>query len=308
MHATAHAGHGAAVCCIAAPRLAARRCDVSGARAPLLRQRPSAAASARQQLRVQCKEEFSNETKLRSEVQAPFRVVRQFFFGALAGSAAIGTGISFIQLVTGALGAPAAPPVAKSSQNFGIDLAALLLMGFLYKREEEGRQKQMSRISREERLGNLRVELVSGKVTSLSKLRGFARVVIAAGPAADVRASIEAAEPFKAALLERGVVFVPYATDGGELPPVPTPIQDMDKRWRAEPLYANEWKAWLDDQLGQAKLSKGTNVYVSLRIDGRVRASGKGTPPWEILAASLPPVEGFFAGFLDGMDGRVGET
>lgn len=59
--------------------------------------------------------------------------------------------------VTGALGAPSAPPVAQSAPNLAIDLGVLALMGYLYKREEDARTVQMSRISREERLGSLRV-------------------------------------------------------------------------------------------------------------------------------------------------------
>jgi hypothetical protein len=52
---------------------------------------------------------------------------------------------------------------------------------------------------------------------------------------------------------------------------------------------------------------KGTEkgLYVSLRLDGRVRGSGSGAPPWGVLAAQLPPTEGFFGGLFDGMDGKV---
>lgn len=46
-------------------------------------------------------------------------------------------------------------------------------------------------------------------------------------------------------------------------------------------------------------------LYLSLRIDGRIRGSGVGPAPWSILAAQLPPTEGTFGGFLDGLDGRV---
>ena len=38
------------------------------------------------------------------------------------------------------------------------------------------------------------------------------------------------------------------------------------------------------------KQEKG--LYISLRMDGRVRGSGVGSPPWERLAVSLPPVSG----------------
>lgn len=190
-----------------------RRSDARGALRPTSSFRPAAGRAGRRALRVACKdapEKFSNETKLRSEAQAPFRVARQFIYGALGASAAIGGGIALIQLarasprpptdrasppsslpplhlrpastpaaraqqqsplavnphrhhpfpraqVTGALGAPSAPPLSQSGPNFAVDLGVLALMAFLYKREEDARTLQMSRISREERLGNLRV-------------------------------------------------------------------------------------------------------------------------------------------------------
>lgn len=274
--------------------------------------------------------EYSNETKLRSEAQAraalwsaprfvadascwwrdgqqaPFRVLRQFLAGALGASAAIGGGVSFIQLATGLAGAPSAPPVAQSGQNLAIDVAVGALMLFFWRRDEAARQKQMARISREETLGALRVSLASNKTVKLQALRGFARVVLAAGPPAFVEAAAAAAEPHREALLARGVVFVPFVTEGPALAADAAPATAAEKRWRADPLYPAEWTRWLGDQMSAASVRADTGVYVSLRLDGRVRASGVGLPPWSLLAASLPPVDGFFGGFLDGMDGRVG--
>lgn len=43
------------------------------------------------------------------------------------------------------------------------------------------------------------------------------------------------------------------------------------------------------------KQEKG--LYISLRMDGRVRGSGVGSPPWERLAVSLPPVSGSLLSF-----------
>lgn len=157
-------------------------------------------------------------------------------------------------------------------------------------------------------------ELSGGKLVKLQRLRGFARVVrpglpehcavhprppyahhlsdhppralpraqvIAAGPAEEVAKAVAAAEPFKAALLERGVLFVPFATDGGAVPAGATDAaaassaaDGPDKRWRATPVYPGEWTSWFTEQTALAKISAGTPVYVSLRMDGRVRASG----------------------------------
>jgi hypothetical protein len=127
------------------------------------------------------KEEFSNATKMRSEAQAPFRVARMFLFGAFGANATLGFGIATLQAVTKAMGAPNGPPLDQSLSNLGINLLCALFFGFLYKRDADGRDKQMSRISREERLSNLKCELAGGKVVSLYDLRGFSRVVVAAG-------------------------------------------------------------------------------------------------------------------------------
>ena len=59
----------------------------------------------------------------------------------------------------------------------------------------------MARISREERLSNLKCELSSGKVVSLYDLRGFSRVVIVAGDASYCAEAIEAAEKERDALV-----------------------------------------------------------------------------------------------------------
>ena len=40
-------------------------------------------------------------------------------------------------------------------------------------------------------------------------------------------------------------------------------------------------------------------------MDGRVRGSGVGYPPWQAFVAQLPPLKGMWSGLLDGMDGRV---
>ena len=44
------------------------------------------------------------------------------------------------------------------------------------------------------------------------------------------------------------------------------------------------------------RISNKQILSVGLRIDGRVRASGSGSPPWAAFAAQLPPMEGVFKG------------
>jgi len=255
-------------------------------------------------------EKYSNLTKMRSEAQAPFRTARMFVFGAFAANAALGLSIATLQAVTKALGAPSAPPLDQSLQNIGIDLGAALFFGYLYKKDAENREKQMARISREERLSALKCELSSGKVVSLFDLRGFSRVVIAAGDADYCNASIAAAEAVRDPLLERGVLVIPLVLGGrgvGQInsAQIDAPDDATDRRFRATPVYTDKWTAWIDEQKREAKVAEGKGVYVGLRMDGRVRSSGVGTPPWEKFAKELPPADKW-GGFLDGFDGRVG--
>jgi len=249
------------------------------------------------------REKYSNETKLRSEAQAPFRVARQFLYGALCASATIGLGVATIQLVTGAMGAPAAPPVNESAQNVGVDFVALATFGFLYKREDEARERQMARIGREERLGRLRCELAGGKGVRLEQLRGFSRVVVVSGNAEYVRLAMEDAEACREELMKRGVLIVPVVTSAGDA--ALEPPTDEDRKFRATPTRVGEWLEWLAEQKKMAKVGDDVGVYVGLRMDGRVRSSGTGRVPFARFAVELPPVDGW-GGALDGFDGRVG--
>ena len=251
------------------------------------------------------KETFSNATKMRSEAQAPFRVARMFLFGAFGANATLGFGIAVLQAVTKALGAPNGPPLDQSLQNLGINLGCALFFGYLYKRDADGRDKQMARISREERLSNLKCELANGKVVSLYDLRGFSRVVVAAGDAAYCAAAIEAANATRDPLVERGVLLVPVVVEGDASSATLPPILEEDRRFRAAPVSVDKYRRWFDEQKNEAKVAAGKGVYVGLRMDGRVRSSGVGVPPWERFAAELPPTDSW-GGVMDGFDGRVG--
>lgn len=111
-----------------------------------------------------------------------------------------------------------------------------------------------------------------------------------AGTPAQVAAGLAAAEPYKQALQERGVLvvplpFVPPSGSGGAeaeaaaaaalAPPGPE-----DLRWRATPIRLGDWQAWFQKQAAMAGKGLGDGLYISLRLDGRVRGSGVGAPPW----------------------------
>lgn len=142
-----------------------------------------------------------------------------------------------------------------------------------------------------------------------------------AGTPSQVAAALAAAEPYKQQLQERGVLVVPVpcVPEPAEVEAGPSSSGSMaeaaaaslaapaadELRWRATALRLDDWRRWFEQQAGMAGKSLAKGLYVSLRLDGRVRGSGVGSPPWAIMAAQLPPTEGFFGGLFDGMDGKV---
>ncbi|KAG1667529.1 hypothetical protein FOA52_013719 [Chlamydomonas sp. UWO 241] len=200
--------------------------------------------------------------------------------------------------------------IEEVATNVAINVSALLFLGFFLRRDLQARDKQMARLVREEQLGRLGLQLASGKRLPMGALRGSKRVVIAAGTRAQVRDALAAAEPYREELIVRGVFVVPVTIYEGddtsvELPPL-TP---EDLRWRASPVRMEEWQEWFGSQLQLAtKASSEKGLFVGLRLDGRVRTSGQGMPPWTRFLAELAPMTGDdkWAGFFDGFDGRVG--
>ncbi|XVF72138.1 hypothetical protein PTKIN_Ptkin12aG0096200 [Pterospermum kingtungense] len=256
--------------------------------------------------------EVSSAAKIRSEVLSPFRSVRMFFYLAFIASGALGGLIALTQLIA-ALNNPArSSEVPDVLTSLGIDIGAVSIFAFLYYRENAAKNAQLARLSREESLSNLKLRVDQNKIISVSSLRGIARLVICAGPASFTVESFKFSEPFTERLLERGVLVVPFATDGN------SPKFDFDESedmkeitakrkrlWQLTPIYVSEWSEWLDEQKKLAGVSPESSVYLSLRLDGRVRGSGVGYPPWNAFVAQLPPVKGLWSGLLDGMDGRV---
>lgn len=254
----------------------------------------------------------SSTAKIRSEVLSPFRSVRMFFYIAFIASGTLGGLIATTQLIGALSNSSRAAQVPEILKGLGIDIGAVSIFAFLYYRENNAKNAQLARLSREESLSNLKLRLDSNKIISVNSLRGFARLVILAGPSPFILESFKLSEPFTNSLLERGVLVVPFATDGGlpgfefdEGEDMKEMTAKRKRLWQLVPVYASEWSKWLEEQKKLAKVSSESPVYLSLRLDGRVRGSGVGHPPWNAFVAQLPPVKGIWSGLLDGMDGRV---
>ncbi|WRX09800.1 Protein LOW PSII ACCUMULATION 1-like - like 1 [Theobroma cacao] len=191
---------------------------------------------------------LSSAAKIRSEVLSPFRSVRMFFYLAFIASGALGGLIAFTQLIAALTNPARSSEVPDLLTSLGIDIAAVSIFAFLYFRENTAKNAQIARLSREESLSNLKLRVDQNKIISVSSLRGIARLVICAGPASFILESFKSSEPFTEGLLQRGVLVIPFATDGNSLSLDFDDSEDMKeittkrkRLWQLTPVYVSEW-------------------------------------------------------------------
>lgn len=77
-------------------------------------------------------------------------------------------------------------------------------------------------------------------------------------------------------------------------------VSNQDKKWQLEAYDTAEWIEWLDEQKKQAGV-KGEHVFVQIQLDGTVRSSGLGSPPWEKFLDDLAPLDDIRTRFTDGL-------
>lgn len=205
-------------------------------------------------------------------------------------------------------------------QSTGIIVLVAL---FLWDNKKE--EEQLAQITRDETLSRLPLRLSTNRVVELVQLRDTVRPVILAGKKDTVSLAMQKAERFRTELLRRGVLLVPVIWGESRAPDVekkgfgarqkaavslPSIGEDFEKRtqsviaksklkaeirFRAEVVSPAEWERWIRDQQKSEGVTPGEDVYVILRLDGRVRRSGKGMPDWPQIVNELPPMEAFLS-------------
>lgn len=171
-----------------------------------------------------------------------------FFYIAFIASGSLGGLIATTQLIKALSDPSRAPLVPEILKGLGIDIGAALLFAFVYSRENNAKNAQLARLSREENLSNLKLRVDEKRIIPVSSLRGIARLVICAGPESFVKEAFRLSEPFTERLLERGVLVVPFVTDGN-LPGFEFDESEESKDvtakrkrlWQLGPVYVSEW-------------------------------------------------------------------
>ncbi|MED6135944.1 Protein LOW PSII ACCUMULATION 1, chloroplastic [Stylosanthes scabra] len=192
-----------------------------------------------------------------------------------------------------------------------------------------GEEEQMAQISRDETLSRLPLRLTTNRVVELVQLRDTVRPVILAGKKETVSLALQRAERFRTELVRRGVLLVPVIWGEGKETKTKTKIEkkgfggpqkaaealpsigeDFDKRtqsiasksklkaeirFKAEVVSQAEWEQWIRDQQKSEGVTVGEDVYIIMRLDGRIRRSGKGMPDWQQIVKELPEMEAFLS-------------
>nr|CAD1830003.1 unnamed protein product [Ananas comosus var. bracteatus] len=264
---------------------------------------------------------FRRDLKLISEVQAPFRGVRRFFYVALSAAAGISMFFTIPRLIRAIQGGDGAPDIWETAGNAAINIGGIIVLVALFIWDNKKEEEQLAQISRDETLSRLPLRLSTNRIVELVQLRDTARPVILAGTKESVTRAIEKAERFRTELLKRGVLLVPVIFGSYKKAPVekkgfglptkaatslPSIGEDFEKRaqsisaksllkaevrFKAEIVSPEEWERWIRDQQKSEGVTPGEDVYIILRLDGRVRRSGKGMPDWSQIVKELPPLE-----------------
>ncbi|KAK4482196.1 hypothetical protein RD792_009338 [Penstemon davidsonii] len=314
---------------------------------------------------------FRRDLKLISEVQAPFRGVRRFFYVAFTAAAGISLFLTIPRLFLAIKGGENAPNLLETSENAAINIGGIVAFVALFLWDNKKEEEQIAQITRNETLSRLPLRLSTNRIVELVQLRDTARPVILAGNKETVTAAMRKAERFRTELLKRGVILVPVVWGQGREPQVerkgfglspktaaslPSIGEEFDERaqsvvakskikaeirFRAEVVSPVEWERlviaflclillvlhhflfflwgislhsfyttgsfyfsfrlafliarWIRDQQKSEGITPGEDVYIILRLDGRVRKSGRGMPDWQEIAKEVPPMEAFFS-------------
>lgn len=171
-----------------------------------------------------------------------------FFYLAFMASGGIGGLIASTQLIVALANPSKAPLVPDIAKGLLIDIGAVSIFAFLYYRENKAKNVQIARLSREEGLSNLKLRVDQNRILPVSAFRGIARLVILAGSASFIEEAFKLSEPFTEGLVERGVLVVPFPTDGGspsfefdESEEMKEMTTKRKRMWQLAPVLFTEW-------------------------------------------------------------------
>lgn len=163
---------------------------------------------------------FRRDLKLISEVQAPLRGVRRFFYVAFSAAAGISLLFTIPRLFRAIKGGGDAPDLWETAGNAATNIGGIIVLVALFLWDNKKEEEQLAQITRDETLSRLPLRLSTNRVVELVQLRDTVRPVILAGKKETVSVAMQKAERFRTELLRRGVLLVPVIWGESRAPDV----------------------------------------------------------------------------------------
>jgi hypothetical protein len=209
---------------------------------------------------------YTAKQRLREEVESPFRTVRLFFFGSSTGSALTALYFSLLNILKAKSGLYTdGPSLDDALQSTAINVAAVLICGYLTYRDWKAGETNLARIAKGGALAQLVVNGPSPR--TLASYRRNARVLIAVGG------------------------------DGY----IDTLCRSLNADQRADEVVAfprspGPWIDYLRDEIATAQ-SQGFDVLqkgfiIVVKKNGRILRRATGQPPFDELVSNMEVLDG----------------
>lgn len=249
-------------------------------------------------------EEYSREVRLREEAESPFRKVRFFLYITLLGGALTSLAVSVARIAAAAAGVNT-DLMQESLVNAGVDIAGIVVVGGLYKRDVDAEQSRLKRATKGAELAKLMVraskQIIDGvaaaseddgttfttSLASLRRGRGIEkRVVIAAGGVEKIAQVLRDARELAADMDMNDLVLVPVVMPQGVAPARPRMLDDTTAEGAFPSCVAlpvavgNNWKNVIDEEAAEA-VKQGVDIEkegfcVVVKKNGRVGQRTRG--------------------------------
>lgn len=265
--------------------------------------------------------------QLKSEIVSPFRLLRQFVFFGLGASAGLGLVTAIPQLIIANTRPNPTIPLETALQNAGIDVAGVIVTGFLLYREftsnsetidrfTEREQRLTGKLSgqaleeREKRIALLPVDIqVSENNENITKIvsvgdlqsKGRQNVIIVAGKKTFVKDAIISARIEGSDLFTKfDTIVIPVVTNDEQID------QGGDKKkgfgdsqeelltapYFGKPMQMEVWMDYVLKEIDQAerqgnKQARKEGILIALKKSGKVVRRGLGLPIWKQLVEEV---------------------
>ncbi|KAI3975264.1 hypothetical protein MKX01_033504 [Papaver californicum] len=256
---------------------------------------------------------FKRDLKLISEVQAPFRGVRKFFYVAFASAAGISTFFIVPRFIRAIQGGDGAPDLLETAGNGAINIGALYR--FRYPVELLNSCSCETTLGRLSWLGKRRLFHLLFKGQNVSGWNSLNEELFwsqsysekddfeTRAQSISAKSRLKAEVRFKAEVVsptewERFVylllLYIAFYLKGAlkyfcYLLPIDNQVVKLNFYRRGMLTYCSG--GFVINKLKSEGVTPGEDVYIILRLDGRVRRSGRGMPDWEQIVNELPRMD-----------------